>query len=194
MLQRRRHHGIGARARFQRDGIEKALMAQRKAKPRSRITGQPRQQAHALGNAGQPFRPMPHRIHAGHHGKQHLRGADIGSRFLAADMLFACLQREPHRGRTRSIHGNPHKPARHQALMRIRHRHESGMRPAIAHGHAKTLRAAHHHIGAHLTGRLQQRQRKRISRNNRKTAHRMHGGDLSGQVAHFARGARILQH
>ena len=194
MLQRRRHYGIRPRASFQRDGIEKALMPQRKAEPRSRITGQPRQQAHTLGNAGQPFRPMPHRIHARHDSQQHLRGADIGSRFFAADMLFARLQREPHGGRTGGIQRNTNKPARHQALMRIRHRHEGSMRPAIAHRHAKTLRAAHHHIGAHFAGRLQQSQRKRISRDNRKTAHGMHGGDLSGQVAHFARGAGILQH
>ena len=194
VLQRRRHHGIRPRAGFQRDGIEKTLMAQRKAKPRSRITGQPRQQAHTLCNAGQPFRPMPHRIHAGHHGQQHLRGADIGSRFFAADVLFAGLQREPHRGRTGGIHGNAHKASRHQALMRIRHRHESGMWPTITHGHAKTLRTAHHHIRAHFARRLQQSQRKRISRDNRQATHRMHGGDLSGKVTHFACGAGILQH
>ena len=99
---------------------------------------------------------MPHRIHAGHHRQQHLRGADIGCRFFTADMLFARLQREAHRRRTRGIHRNAHKPARHQALMRIRHRHEGSMRPAIAHGHAKALRAAHHHIGAHFPRRLQQ--------------------------------------
>ena len=194
VLQRRRHHGICLRASFQRDGVEETLMAQRKAKPRCRITGKPRQQAHTLRDARQPFRPMPHRIHARHDSQQHLRGADIGSRFFAADMLFARLQREPHGGRTGGIQRNTNKPARHQALMRIRHRHEGSMRPAIAHRHAKTLRAAHHHIGAHFAGRLQQRQRKRISRDNRQATHRMHGGDLPGQVAHFTRGAGILQH
>ena len=194
VLQRRRHHGIRARAGFKRDGIKETLMAQRKAEPRRSITRQPRQQAHALGDAGQPFRPMPHRIHAGHDSQQHLRGADIGCRFLAADMLFAGLQREPHRGRTCGIHGNTDKPARHQALMRISHRHEGSMRPAIAHGHAKTLCAAHHHIGAHFARRLQQSQRKRISRDNREAAHRMHCSDLSGQVAYFAGRAGILQH
>ena len=194
MLQRRRHHGIGARAGFQRDGIEETLMAQRKAEPRSRITGHPRQQAHTLRDARQTLRPMPHRIHAGHDSQQHLRGADIGSRLFAADMLFARLQRQPHRRRTGGIHGNTNKPPRHQALMRIRHRHEGSMRPAIAHRHAKTLRTAHHHIGAHFARRLQQSQRKRISRDNRQATHRMHGGDLPGQVAHFARGAGILQH
>ena len=194
VLQRRSHDGIGAPAYLQRDGIEETLMAQGKAKPRSRITGQPRQQPHALGDARQPFRPMPHRIHARHHRQQHLRGADIGCRFFAADMLFARLQRKPHRGRPRGIHGNAYKPAWHQALMRIRHRHESGMRPAIPHGHAKALRAAHHHIGAHFARRLQQCQRKRISRNNRQPAHVMHSSDFGRQVAHFACGARILQH
>ena len=78
--------------------------------------------------------------------------------------------------------------------MRIRHRHEGSMWPAIAHGHAKTLRTAHHYIGAHFTRRLQQRQRKWISRDNRQATRRMHGGDLSGQVTHFASRAGILQH
>ena len=169
-------------------------MAQGKAKPRRSITRQPRQQAHALGDAGQPFRPMPHRIHARHDSQQHLRGADIRSRFFPADVLFAGLQRQPHGRRTRRIHRNPHKPARHQALMRIRHRHEGSMRATIAHRHAKTLRAAHHHIGAHFARRLQQNQRKWISRDNRQATRRMHSSDLSGQVAHFASRAGILQH
>ena len=39
------------------------------------------------------FRPMKHRIHRGHDRQQGLRGADVGRSFLAADMLFAGLQR-----------------------------------------------------------------------------------------------------
>ena len=34
-------------------------------------------------------------VHDGHDGEQHLRGADVGGRLLAADVLLAGLQREP---------------------------------------------------------------------------------------------------
>ena len=34
-------------------------------------------------------------VHGGHHGQQHLGGADVRSRLIPADVLFAGLQREP---------------------------------------------------------------------------------------------------
>src|SRR5213078_3062197 len=40
----------------------------------------------------QALGPVVHRVHARHHGQQHLRGADVARGLLAADVLLACLQ------------------------------------------------------------------------------------------------------
>jgi hypothetical protein len=57
--------------------------------------GQP---VYALGDQRQPFAPVIHGVHRGHHGQQHLRGADVRRGLLAPDVLLARLQREPQRG------------------------------------------------------------------------------------------------
>ena len=50
---------------------------------------------HGAGDVREPLRPVIDRIHRGDHRQQHLRGADVGGRLLAADMLLAGLQRQP---------------------------------------------------------------------------------------------------
>ena len=40
------------------------------------------------------FRAVIDGIHRGHHGEQHLGGADVGSGLVAADVLLAGLQGE----------------------------------------------------------------------------------------------------
>ena len=39
-------------------------------------------------------RTVVHRVHRGHIGQESLRGADIASRFVSADVLFSGLQRQ----------------------------------------------------------------------------------------------------
>ena len=43
----------------------------------------------------QPFGAVIDRVHRGDDRQQHLRGADVGGRLFAADMLLAGLQRQP---------------------------------------------------------------------------------------------------
>ena len=47
------------------------------------------------GDPAQPVRAVVDRVHAGDHGQQYLRRADVAGRLLAADVLLAGLQREP---------------------------------------------------------------------------------------------------
>ena len=47
------------------------------------------------GRLRQALRAVIDRVHRGDDGQQHLRGADVGGRLLAADMLLARLQRQP---------------------------------------------------------------------------------------------------
>ena len=49
----------------------------------------------APGDRAQPVGAVVDGVHAGHHGEQHLRGADVAGRLLPADVLLAGLQREP---------------------------------------------------------------------------------------------------
>ena len=70
-----------------------------RARPRCRRAPEgPRGRARAmdaLGDRGEPVGAVVDRVHAGHHGEQHLRGADVAGRLLPADVLLAGLQREP---------------------------------------------------------------------------------------------------
>ena len=52
-------------------------LPQREAGPLRRIGQQRGLEVHPPGDAGEALRPVPHRIHAGHHCQQHLGCADI---------------------------------------------------------------------------------------------------------------------
>ena len=141
-----------------------------------------------------PSGPVPHRVAAGDHRQQHLRGADVRCRLLAPDVLLARLQREPHRRLAGGIQRHADQPARHVALVGIARRQIAGVRTAEAHRHAEALRRTHHHIGAHLARRRQQRQRQRIGADDDQRVRLVRRADLRRQLADRAGGAGILQH
>ena len=99
------------------------------------------------------FRPVIDRVHRGDHRQQHLRGAEVGGRLFAADVLLAGLQRQPIGRRPARIHGQPDDAAGQRSLQRIAHRHIGRVRAAIAHRHTKTLRRSDCDIGAEFAGR-----------------------------------------
>lgn len=84
-------------------GVEVVLMTQLKAFLLQAAGQNIGQTVDAAGNAFQPGRTVEHRVQAGDVCQQHLRGTDIGVRFLAADMLLAGLHRHTQRGVTGSI-------------------------------------------------------------------------------------------
>src|ERR1700724_611280 len=114
---------------------------------------------HALRDGLQTLRPMEHRIHGGDDGGQNLRRADIGGRALAADMLFARLKSEAIGAVAARIDRHADESARQRALISFLDRNIAGVWAAIAHGHSETLHGAHSNVGAHLTWRLQKRER-----------------------------------
>ena len=75
--------------------------------------------ARAAAMARQPFRAVIDRVHRGHHRQQHLRGADVRGRLLAADMLLAGLQRQPVGRLPARIDRHADDPAGHRALERV---------------------------------------------------------------------------
>ena len=89
------HQCAGARAGVDVQRVEGAGADQRGAQ-----FLQPRRQhrgiaGHAPRDALQPFGPVVDGVHARHHGRQHLRRADVRGGLLAADVLLAGLQGEP---------------------------------------------------------------------------------------------------
>ena len=148
---------------------------------------------HGARDLRQPLGPVIDRIHRGHHRQQHLRGADVGGRLLAADVLLAGLQREAIGRRAARIDRQADETAGHGALERILHRHVGGVRSAIAHRHAEALRRADRDVGAEFTGRGQQRQRQQVGGDDRDAAFIMECGDRGARVAHRAVCAWILK-
>ena len=173
---------------------KKVVVAQREAGATGAAGQQPGLQVHPPGDAAQPLRSVPDRVHAGHDGQQHLRGADVGGGLLAADVLLAGLQGEPHGRRAGGIHADADEPARHVALVGIAGGHVAGVRAAEAHRHAEALRRADHDVGAQLAGRGQQHQRQQVGGDDGQRAEAACAAvDLGAVVAHRAGGAGILQ-
>ena len=177
--QRRRHQRIGARRPSRSRSCRRTPSCRSAiAAPARRIGQQPRLQVHAPRDPPQSVRPVPDRVEARHHRQQHLRGADVRRRLLAADVLLAGLQREPHRRCARRVLAHADQPPGHLPLVGVARGEEAGVRAAEAHRHAEALRRAHHHVGAHLAGRRQQRQRQRIGGDDRERAGGVGGRDL----------------
>ncbi len=193
--QRRGHQRVGLGAGIDRDGVEEGIVLHARSRPRAPHPPAARaDSAHARGDALQPLRAVPHRIHAGHDGEQHLRGADVRGRLLAADVLFARLQREAHRRRAGGIDRDADQPPRHQPLMRILHRHEAGMRPAKPIGTPKRWAEPTTTSAPISPGGVSSAQRERVGGDDGEAAAGLHGGDLGRQVAHLPGRAGILQH
>ena len=156
--------------------------------------GQDRAEAvHATGDAGQAFGTVIHRVHAGHDGEQHLRGADIRRGLLAADVLLARLQGEPIRRLAFRIDGYADQAAWHRALVRIAAGHEGRMRAAVAERHAEALRVADDDVGAPFARRRDQGQRQQVGRHRDERAARVGGIGQRLVIVDLAEGIGILQ-
>ncbi len=156
--------------------------------------GQDRGQAvGAAGDTGQAVRAVVHRIHRGHHRQQHLCGADVGGRLLAADVLLAGLQRQAVGSVALRIDRDADQAARHRALIGIAAGHEGGMRAAEAERHAEPLRVADHDVRTPFAGGGDQGQRQQIGGHGDQAAARVHGIGQRLVIADMAEGIRVLQ-
>ena len=108
----------------------------------------------SLGDCAQTARAMINRVHRRDHGEKNLRRANVARRFVAADMLFARLERESIGWPTFGIVGNSDKSARHVPFVFVAGREVSRMWSAETKRNAKALRIANHDIGAEFAGRF----------------------------------------
>ncbi len=114
------------------------------------------------GDPGQALRTVVAGVHRRHDREQHLRGTDVGCRLVAADVLFAGLQRQPVRRCAISVHRHPDQPAGQLAGMLGVHCQETGVRTTESHWHTESLGTAERHVGPELPRRSDQRQRQQV--------------------------------
>src|SRR5439155_1006892 len=105
------------------------------------------------GDARDPVGSVIHGVHAGGHGQQHLRRADVAGGLLAADVLLARLQRHAQPETAGGIPRDADDPSRQVALEPVARREEGGVRAAVAEGDAEALRIADGDVGAPPPGR-----------------------------------------
>jgi hypothetical protein len=156
--------------------------------------GQPgRAAVHAGRDRGQAAGTVVHRVHRGHHGQQHLCGADVTGRLFPPDVLLAGLQREPVGRPAVRVQGHAHQTAGQLPAQVVTGRDVSGVRAAVAHGHAEPLRAAHRDVGAQFAGRHQQGQGQQIGGHGGERTLAVRGVDGRPQVPDLPAGPRVLQ-
>ena len=95
LLRHREHACPGMLVRPDVNGVEERLAAELVAHAAQAIGEHRREAMHALRDPPQSFRPVVHRVHAGHHGQQYLGRADVARRLVTADVLLARLQGQP---------------------------------------------------------------------------------------------------
>ena len=81
--------------------------------------------ARATRSRAGPSAPWYDGVQAGDHREQHLRGADVARRLLAADVLLARLQREAVRGAALRVDRHADEPARQRALELVARREDT---------------------------------------------------------------------
>ena len=132
------------------------------------------------------LRAMIDRSTSGNDREQDLRGTDVRGRFLAPNMLFAGLQRQPIGGDSAGIDRHADQAARQGALVFGSAGNECRMRPPIPHGQPETLRRTDCDIGAEFAWDGQERQRQRVCCHDRYCTGRMqlrHGLPVIADVA-----------
>nr|GEU28245.1 hypothetical protein [Tanacetum cinerariifolium] len=148
---------------------------------------------HALGDLLQAFWTVVHGVHRGDHRQQHLRGADVGRGFFAADVLFARLQRQAICLVALRVDGHAHQAARHAALEFIAGGQVAGVRAAESQRHAEALAVADDDVRAPFARWREHGQRQQVGGDDH---HRAGGFDCRHAVlviAHHAVHARVLQ-
>jgi hypothetical protein len=143
-------------------------------------------------DAPDAFRPVVDGVHRRHDRKQHLRGADVRGRLLAANVLLARLEREPVGRTALRIDSDADEAARHAALQLVTRGEIARVGTAETHRHAEALRASNHDIRAPLTGRLQQRHGEEVGGRDHEATASMDRLGERRVIAHVAVRARVL--
>ena len=146
----------------------------------------------ALGDLGQPVRPVVDRVEAGDVRQQHLRRADVAGGLVAADVLLARLERHAERGVAVAVLAHADDAAGDLALELVGRGEEGGVRAAVAHRDAEALAAADATSAPHLPGASSKRQREQVGGDGELGARGVQGIREGGVVHDLAVGRRVL--
>src|SRR5204863_3180504 len=101
---------------------------------------------------------------------------------LAADVLLAGLQRHPVCRVAVRVDRDADDPTRRLTHVPVERREESGVRAAVAHRYAETLRVAEDDVGAPLAGGRQQGETEEVRGDGDENAAPIRFSDEPGQV------------
>ncbi len=152
------HDGGGPPRRPHDDRVEELPMEQVEARPLQAVGQLDRPAVDPPGDAPQSLRAVVHRVHGGDDRQEDLRGADVRCRLLPADVLLACLERQPVGGPLLRVDRQPDQSSREIPLEARLHRHERCVRPSVPEWNAETLRRPDHDVGPPLPRRLEEGQ------------------------------------
>ena len=107
-----------------------------------------------LGDGAQSAWAVINRIHRRDHGEEHLRCADVTGGFIAANVLFAGLKREPIAWSAGGIVRNADESSWHVPFVGITRCEIGGVRSAKTERNAEALGAADRDISAHFARRF----------------------------------------
>ena len=130
------------------DRVEEGIRRERQP-VRAQPFGERLRLARHLGrDPAEPVGPVVDRVHRGHDGQQHLGGADVRCRLLAADVLLARLQRETVGGVTGGILRHADQATGQLTFQARPHGHVARVRAAEPERNAEALRRADRDVGA----------------------------------------------
>ena len=146
------------------------------------------------GFVAQTFGTVPHGIETGHDGGEGAGGADVGSGFLALDVLLAHLEGHTHGTAAFSVNGETDDTTGHLALELLGAGVEAGGRRAEAHRDAKTLGGTSHAVGTPFTGRCEEREGVQVGGNAHENLKFVALGGESGEIMDAAPVVGVLDH
>ena len=146
----------------------------------------------ALGDSAQTARAMVNRVHRRHDGEKNLGRANIAGRFVAADVLLACLQRESVCRSAFGVVRNANKTSRHVAFVLIARGKIGGMWSTESERNTKPLRVPDGNVSAKFAGRLQQCECESVGSNHNQRAGVVGLLNEFGIIVNCAVGCRIL--
>ncbi len=146
----------------------------------------------ALRDPAQAVGSVVDGVHRRDDGQQHLGGADVGRRLVAADVLLAGLEGEAVGRASLRVDRDTDEAAGQVALEPGRDRHEAGVRTAVEEGYAEALGRADDDVGTEGAGRLEQGEREDVGGDDGQPTALVDGVDHGTRVADGARGAGVL--
>ena len=143
-------HACGVSRHPEADRVEEVVVDQGVPGRPCRRGQRDRRAVDPPGDPSQALGPVVLAVQGGHDGQQHLGGADVRGRPLAADVLLAGLQRQPVGRAALRVHRDADQAPRQRATIGFTHGDERRVGAAVHHRDTEALGRAHDDVGTLL--------------------------------------------